>query len=165
MLEYIFAILEWCRVIIALRAEDKKVLFKEGEIWWCSIGMNVGAEIYGKGPKFTRPVLIYKQFDSNFFFGIPLTSQEKEGNWYAPIHFSGRDNWAILSQARALDVRRLTKRIGTLNTEKFQEIQETFIKFYGPVMSPENSHPAGEAGIGGKSQIYLSNEDHSSLAN
>ncbi len=79
MLEYIFAILEWCRVIITLRAEDKKVLFKEGEIWWCSIGMNVGTEIFGKGRRFTRPVLVFKKFGSYSFLGIPITSQEKEG--------------------------------------------------------------------------------------
>lgn len=24
-------------------------LFREREIWWCSIGLNVGYEVYGKG--------------------------------------------------------------------------------------------------------------------
>ena len=40
--------------------QDKKRLhnFKEWEIWWCSIGENVGVEINGKGSHFMRPVII-----------------------------------------------------------------------------------------------------------
>lgn len=149
MLEYIFAVLEWCKVIIALRAEDKKVLFKEGEIWWCSIGMNVGTEIFGKGQRFARPVLIFKKFGPYSFLGIPITSQQKEGGWYASVRYDDRDDKAILVQARSLDVRRLIKRVGTLGSENFKEIQAAFLKFYGPEESLENIHPANEAGIGG----------------
>ena len=38
-------------------------LFNEGEIWWCSIGENVGMEISGKGSYFRRPVLIIRKLD------------------------------------------------------------------------------------------------------
>ena len=40
---------------------DSKIKYghpKEREIWWCSVGLNVGTEIYGKGEDFARPVLI-----------------------------------------------------------------------------------------------------------
>ena len=36
--------------------------FKEGEIWWCHLGENVGTEMNGKGDFFTRPVLILKKY-------------------------------------------------------------------------------------------------------
>jgi len=150
MLEYIFALLEWCRVAITLRARHQKILFKEGEIWWCSIGMNVGVEVFGKGSKFTRPVLVFKKLDSNSFLGIPLTSQPKEGDWYAPIRYDGIESMALLAQARVLDSCRLTKRIGTLDSLNFQDIKIAFGKLY----LPENSHPASGAGIGGTSQTF-----------
>lgn len=38
---------------------EKKILFKEGEIWWASIGYNLGEEVCGKGEKFRRPVIVF----------------------------------------------------------------------------------------------------------
>ena len=35
--------------------------FHEREIWWSSLGFNVGFEQDGKGEKFGRPVLVFKQ--------------------------------------------------------------------------------------------------------
>ena len=48
--------------------------FNEREIWWCSVGLNIGYEIYGKNELFNRPVLIIKKFSSSIFLGLPLTS-------------------------------------------------------------------------------------------
>jgi mRNA interferase MazF len=46
-------------------------LFKERDIWWVSIGVNVGFEEDGKHEKFLRPVLILKKFNKELFLGIP----------------------------------------------------------------------------------------------
>jgi mRNA interferase MazF len=35
--------------------------FKNGEIWWCSIGENIGSEMYGKGEFYRRPVLVIRK--------------------------------------------------------------------------------------------------------
>ncbi len=40
---------------------NEKIYFREGDIWWCTIGINVGAESNGKGFEFRRPVLVYKK--------------------------------------------------------------------------------------------------------
>lgn len=144
MLEYIFAILEWCKVTIFLSGKDKRILFKEGEIWWCSIGMNVGVEVYGKGRKFERPVLILKKFDNNFFFGVPITSQIKRGDWYAPVHFADKGVAAVLSQARTFDARRLNERMGELPDNHFREIKRSFSRL---VETSENDEPADTAGV------------------
>ena len=93
--------------------------------------MNLGEEIFGKGEKFTRPVLIFKKFTHNSFMGLPLTSKQKEGTWYVEIHHAGKKNWVILNQARILDKKRLTNRIGTLDDEDYKLIKERFLKFYG----------------------------------
>lgn len=40
---------EWNKEKKKISDIDKKVFFKEGEIWWCSLGINLGEEVYGKG--------------------------------------------------------------------------------------------------------------------
>ncbi|MEK7609425.1 MAG: type II toxin-antitoxin system PemK/MazF family toxin, partial [Patescibacteria group bacterium] len=113
--DYIKDLQEWCRLKIALWKKDSKVIFKQGEIWWCSLGMNLGEEIFGKGIKFTRPVLIFRKFTSNSFLGLPLTRQEKQGTWYVEITIHSVKNWVMLNQVRVLDKKRLVDRIGTLD--------------------------------------------------
>ena len=41
--------------------KNKSLFFNEKEVWWVTIGINIGLEIYGKGSSFTRPVLILKK--------------------------------------------------------------------------------------------------------
>jgi hypothetical protein len=49
-----------------------KLFFKEREIWWCSIGCNVGEEIDGKSDIYSRPVLVFKKLTKYSFIGLPL---------------------------------------------------------------------------------------------
>lgn len=49
--------------------ENKQTYYKEGEVYWMSIGVNVGSEQDGKGRKFARPVLIVKGFSSTLVWG------------------------------------------------------------------------------------------------
>ncbi|MBI2454002.1 MAG: type II toxin-antitoxin system PemK/MazF family toxin [Parcubacteria group bacterium] len=121
---------EWCRIKIYLWKKDSKIVFKQSEIWWCSLGMNLGEEIFGKGVRFTRPVLVFRKFTSNSFLGLPLTTHQKKGTWYVEITMHGKTNWAMLNQARVLDKKRLTNRIGTLDNADFQKVRDAFLKFY-----------------------------------
>jgi hypothetical protein len=63
--DYFLALLDWWKVNVLLKDKQPNRLFKEGDIWWCSIGMNVGVEIFGKGKYFARPVIIFKKFSAN----------------------------------------------------------------------------------------------------
>lgn len=143
---YFLILLDWWRTTVLLQNVRPKTLYKEGEIWWCSIGMNVGVEIYGKGEKFTRPVLVYKKFSADSFLGIPLTTQQKYGSWYIPVRHGDKKRMAVLNQIRVLDARRLTQKIGTLSANGFQEVSSAFLTFYQPQKIVTPPH---EAGIGG----------------
>ena len=48
------------------------LFFHEREIWWCSLGMNVGVEIDGKNFRFERPVLIVRRFNNHMLWIAPL---------------------------------------------------------------------------------------------
>ena len=103
---------------------------KEGEIYWCSVGKNVGVEINGKHETFSRPVVILKKLSRFGFMGVPLTSQEHVGNWYASFEFKDRTEYAVLAQARVFSVSRLGKRMGMLPESDLSVIKEAFRKLY-----------------------------------
>lgn len=128
--DYVKFIQEWCKLKILLWNKQSKAIFKQGDIWWCKIGMNVGEELYGKGATFTRPVLVFRKFTSNSFLGLPLTKREKKGSWYVEITIHGKMNWVILNQARVLDKKRFTTRIGALDDNDLKKVREKFLEFY-----------------------------------
>lgn len=118
----------WCKQKFVLHAESEPPLFKQGEVWWCSIGINVGSELYGKGDGFARPVLILKKFTRTTFLGLPLTLQEKSGTYFVETNLGGVARWVILSQARTWDARRLEMPIGEFDEETLNYIQKKFIQ-------------------------------------
>ncbi|MYE38514.1 MAG: type II toxin-antitoxin system PemK/MazF family toxin [Candidatus Spechtbacteria bacterium SB0662_bin_43] len=67
----------------------RSVIFKEREIWWCSVGINVGYEVDGKGQDFARPVLVLKKVSNENFIGLPITSVKKD----LPGYFEYKDHY------------------------------------------------------------------------
>lgn len=128
--DYIKTFQSWCKLKIVLWGKENKIIFKQGDIWWCSLGMNLGEEMFGKGEKFTRPVFVFRKFTSNSFLGLSLTRQEKQGSWYVEITIHGEKNWVMLNQARILDKKRLINRVVALDTNDFQKVKERFLEFY-----------------------------------
>ena len=90
-----------------------RVFFHEGEIWWLSIGLNMGFEEDGKGSAFERPVLVVRKFNQNFFYGILLSTTQRMGPYY--YRFRDRGDSALLSQMRAFDSRRLRNKEGVVS--------------------------------------------------
>src|SRR3990167_9148063 len=91
------------------------VYFYEREIWWCSLGANVGYEQDGTGEAFERPIVIIKKYNPQIFLAVPLSTTVKRGKYYASLGLvDGRDAVAILSQLRLLACNRLTTRLGIL---------------------------------------------------
>lgn len=103
---------------------------KEGEIWWCAVGENVGVEINGKNEEFSRPILVLKKLSKYGFMGIPLTSQEHVGSWYVEFVFRDKKQTAVLAQARVISVFRLYKRMGTVPNSDLEMVKRGFRKLY-----------------------------------
>ena len=91
---------------------SKSPLYKEGEVWWCSLGINVGHEEDGKKERFSRPVLIVKKFNNYIFWALPLTTKIKDIVYYHKVHFKGKEQCVMLAQLRLLDSKRLTDKMG-----------------------------------------------------
>ena len=62
--------------------------FKEREIWFCHLGLNIGHEQDGDAETFLRPALILKKFPNETFFAIPLTRTPRFGKEYLVLSSS-----------------------------------------------------------------------------
>lgn len=123
--------LEWIGLKEKLHdAIHKPPLFKEGEVWWCSIGENVGSEINGKSRLFSRPVLIFRKLSAGTFLGLPTTSQKRKGTWYVTITLGKVESTVVLSQARVLDYKRLSSKIGQLEAVEMKKVMKGFKNLY-----------------------------------
>ena len=105
-------------------------LVKESELWWASLGENVGSEINGKDKLFSRPVVIIKKLTHSFYLIAPSTSQPHLGTWYVPVTFSEKKMFVCLHQTRTLEYRRLSTRIGQLDSNDFSKVKEGFWELY-----------------------------------
>ena len=99
--------------------------FYEREIWWCSIGLNVGYEQDGKNENFERPVLVLKKFNKYILWIVPLTSKLKSGKYYYHFKFGKENSVAILSQLRLISSQRLLRKIGMISENDFAKIKQT----------------------------------------
>jgi toxin protein, putative len=85
-----------------------------GEVYWLSVGQNLGSETYGKGADFKRPVLVlnkvYIKNYINAFIGVPLSSKasQKSGCLYHKFtDKQGIKQVALLAQIRLFDTKRV----------------------------------------------------------
>ena len=117
---------EWNKLKIQLDRNHNLPTFQEREIWWCSIGLNIGHEQDGKNNLYNRPVLVVRKFNKKVFWGVPLTTKIKKNNrYYIQITFHHRPQCAIISQMRLWDGKRLTNKMGQLPEKQFENIRSS----------------------------------------
>ena len=138
----------WNDVKKRVNSREREIYFYEREVWWANWGKNVGHEQNGKNSQFKRPLLIFRKFNPNLFFGIPLTTQDKEGHFYFPIEIEGKTNCVILSQLRAFSEKRLVNKITKIDSAVFAKLVEKFKKIALPEGNAFSSPPkrTGEFG-------------------
>lgn len=135
-----------CSFIIATKAmnkdydawnEKKKKLdslitapnYHEREVWWCSLGLNIGFEQDGKSEDFSRPIVVIKAYNRNLLLAVPLIGKKKEGVYYKYLgYIVDRDASAVLSQARPIDSKRLIRKTGRIDGTMFYELTDTLQK-------------------------------------
>jgi mRNA interferase MazF len=115
---------EWNKQKKILDNKENRILFKEGEVWWCSVGINVGHESCGKGLTFRRPVLILKKLSGSNCIGIPLSTQKKSGSWFVDISVQGQAVSALLYQIKMFSVNRFQRKLCTLDMRDRLRVKE-----------------------------------------
>lgn len=92
--------LGWAKVAEKIDRCDPYRMIKPEVVYWCSFGMGIGSELYGKGKEFTRPGLILAQLTNDLVLIVPITSQAQIGGNYESIVIKGRIEYLNLAQAR-----------------------------------------------------------------
>jgi mRNA interferase MazF len=100
----------------------RNLFIHEREVWWCSLGVNIGVEIDGKNNDFERPVLLVKKFNGLMFWGIPLTSKAKENPYIVRVEHQRGVSYANISQLRLLSTKRALRKVGVISEESFTEV-------------------------------------------
>ena len=114
----------WNQQKKSLDVSQKQVRFHEAEVWWCSVGMNVGHEVCGKGHEYQRPILVLKKLSRETCIGLPISTQEKRGSWFHEISMHGKPRYVLLHQIRMLSVNRFQRRLTALSVSDFIRIKQ-----------------------------------------
>lgn len=97
---------------------------KEHEVWMSSIGKNIGFEQNGSGKNFSRPVLIIKKFNNKIFWVIPLSSKQKDLDFY--YNFTDPNDLKVslvLAQMKLMSIERLRRKMYELPHNTFEIVK------------------------------------------
>lgn len=113
-----------------LHENKTRPFFHEREIWFASVGVNIGFEQDGNGKRFLRPIIVIKKFNNEVCWVLPLTKNGKKGKYYFPLKFSSnKTSTAILSQLRLVDSKRFQYKIGDIGEKDFVEVKRKLTQF------------------------------------
>lgn len=113
-----------------IHKDGQRVFSHEREIWWCSLGLNIGFEQDGNGPEFQRPVIVLRKFNNEVCWVLPITTKPKTGKYYFPVDLGDNiERRVILSQLRLIDSKRFLDKITTLPEEQFENLEKSVQSF------------------------------------
>jgi uncharacterized protein YifN (PemK superfamily) len=129
---------KWNNLKKIFEKEKREIFVHPREIWWCSLGVNLGAEIDGKNDGFERPVLIMSVYNKETMLVLPLTSKEKNDKFHYKIFvkiknidtgkYEEKSVWVKLTQSRVISNKRLLRKVDVISIENFDKIKEFFKK-------------------------------------
>lgn len=120
-----------------LHLNGARRFFNKREIWWCSIGINIGFEQDGKSSSFERPIIVLKKFNKDTCLIVPLTTNMKNNKYFFYLgNIDGKNASAILSQIRLIDSKRLINKVSTLDSVIFNQLIDETIKINFNTNSP-----------------------------
>jgi len=110
---------KWNRERKSIETSKGIIFYHTREIWWCSLGINVGFEEDGTGKNFDRPVLILRGISRNTCIVVPLTTSKEQHKMRIDVGLvNGKVAKALISQIKVIDTKRLIRKVGSLN-ERF----------------------------------------------
>jgi mRNA interferase MazF len=117
---------DWAKLksTIHFHHDENKIYFKNREIWWASLGVNIGKEENGKNGRFERPVLILNKINKYTLIIVPLSSKIKQDRFHYQLFVNNRFESVLIFQVRTISSKRLSRKIGCLDKISFQEVKD-----------------------------------------
>lgn len=104
-------------------------MVKRGEIWLARLDPTEGREIQK-----TRPCLIVSPPEIhdhlNIVTAAPMTTGSRPAGFRVPIEFAGKQGLVLLEQCRALDKKRLVRRMGAAGPATLAAVLATLREMY-----------------------------------
>ncbi len=109
-----------------------ELVFHKREIWWCSLGVNLGGEQDGKNEFYERPVLVLRKFNDKVAWVLPMTSKNKKDMYHHQLEHDCIVSSVILSQLKLVSVKRFRRLIRQISQYQFSLIQDKVIDLIKP---------------------------------
>ncbi len=109
--------------------KDSLSYFREWQVWFISMWVNIWFEQNWKNTNFSRPVLVIKKFNKNIFLWVSLTTRKKKSDYIFQIwKINNKENYIILSQIRLYSSKRLLSHIWWVSKDLNKYIKEKITK-------------------------------------
>jgi len=115
---------EWSKEKWDLDKNKIRAFFHEREVWFASLGVNIGFEQNRRGDKYLRPIIVLKKFNNEILWCIPLTKTQKKSAFYFSFELNKSISTAILSQIKLIDSKRLQYKIGDTKSDDFIKLKQ-----------------------------------------
>ena len=100
-----------------------------GEVWLAALDPTIGSEIQK-----ARPCLIVSPPEMNdrlpTIIAAPMTTGSRPAPSHIPVRFQARSGLILLEQIRALDKRRLIRRLGTVDRDRLSATLATLREMF-----------------------------------
>lgn len=115
-----------------IQSSHSEIICNEREVWWCSLGLNIGHEQDGKNEMFERPMLIIRKFSKFTCLCLPLTTSLKSNSFHQAIPSFGPNDFVVTSQIRLMSTKRFLRKFERIVDRKdFRKIKEALHKIIG----------------------------------
>jgi mRNA interferase MazF len=146
----------WCKEKQTLEESGRAPRFHEREIWWCSIGINIGDEENGKNALFERPVLVIGKFNKEIALVLPMSTKSKVNPYYHAIEYDGVIFSVMLSQIRLVSAKRFRRFIRKISPQQLLSINTRFAEV---CLGIKQTEPPGEGRLLDGPNGHLSLDD------
>ncbi len=102
----------------------------EREIWWMSLGLNIGIEIDGKNNQYERTALVLRKFNKQMTWVLPITSKMKSDKFHYKFIFDKNEYFVVLTQIRTVSTKRFVRKVGTISNDDFKSIIRGVLEFF-----------------------------------
>ena len=116
----------WNSLKKVIDKDQVEVFAHAREIWWCSVGINIGAEINGKNENFERTVIVMKVYNKETLLVLPITTKSKDDIFHHKITTEQKVVWVKLTQLRVISSKRLNRKVDILGEVEFEVLKKVW---------------------------------------
>jgi mRNA interferase MazF len=113
---------KWNKLKQSIEVHNRSVFANQREIWWCSVGINIGSESCGKNNLFERPVIVLKVINKEMVLVAPLSTKLKKNKYHVELDVPKGKSYVQLEHVKSMSVKRLTRKVSRVPKDVFEKV-------------------------------------------